>query len=293
MSETGDQVVTRVAAWAEARPDIAALVQIGSRVQPGGAADSWSDYDFQLITRRPAAYADPAVLTPIGDVWLASAQPVFGGATKLTVILADAVEMDFVVLPHWQLRVALGALRFPAAESLWPPPLRHGVRDLRIVACPGWRVIKGGPAWEARYRRLGTAVPWPPLDEPRFHALCAEFWAALVWVTKKIERGELRAAQREIHRVLLEKTWLLLENETRARGATARPEARRAETWLDPRRLAQTAIGTAPDAAGLRRSTAAIAELFADLARHQAGAHGWAHREPSALLDWFRARSRP
>ena len=48
-----------IAAWAENRPDIAALVQIGSRVQPAGA-DQWSDFDYQLITTRPAAYRDPA-----------------------------------------------------------------------------------------------------------------------------------------------------------------------------------------------------------------------------------------
>jgi hypothetical protein len=111
-----------------------------------------------------------------------------------------------------------------------------------------------------------------------------------VWVTKKIQRGEVRTAQREFHRILMEKTWLLMEEEARSLGAAARPKARRAEQWLEPRRLAQTALGTSTDAAVLRRATLDVAEAFADVARSLAAARGWSWQEPAALRDWVRAQ---
>ena len=292
MSAVPNDVVSRIAAWAEARPDITALVQIGSRVQAGAGADAWSDFDFHLITRRPDAYRDPSVLRELGDCWMASAQPVFGGATKATVILAGAVEADFVVLANWELRAAFAALRFPGLAALWPPLLRAGVRDLKIVACPGWRVVKGGPAWERRYARLGPDTPWPPLNQTQFREICAAYWTTLVWVTKKIERGELRAAQREFHRTLLEKTWLLLEQEARDARARARPEARHAEQWLPPARVGQTAITTGPDPAVLRRAVAQLTGLSEEVAKGVAAARGWEPPDGSAIKAWMLAQHR-
>lgn len=283
-------VLSRIVTWADARPDIVALVQIGSRVQSSGVADTWSDYDFQLLTRSPAAYRDPAVLRDIGPSWLASAQPAFGNATKLTVILDDAAEADFIVLPAWQLRIVFALLRFPRFARFWPPPLRHGVRDLRIVACPGWQVLKGGATWEARYARLGRDVPWPRLTERELRAHASAFWAASVWVAKKLGRGEVRAAQREFHRVLTEKLWLVLEDETRDRTPGVRPEARHAERWLPAERLAETAFTTAPESAAMWRALSAIAENFAAASHRLAAARGWKLDDHTALHKWLAAQ---
>lgn len=290
MSADTDQIVAQIAAWAAARADIRALVQIGSRVQPGSRADEWSDYDFHLITSRPGAYRDPNSLREIGQCWMLAAQDAFGGVRKLTAILPGAAEVDFVVLPVWEVRLAFGALRFPGTASLWPGLLRQGIRDLQIIVCPGWRVIKGGAAWEQRYRRLGTETPWPALDEARFQALCGAFWAGAVWVAKKILRGELRAAQRELHRTLVEHTWLLLEYETRGTGGRARPEARHAERWLAAPRLAATVFASAADETALKRALADVTALFEDTAAQLAAARGWTVPDHAALKAWLLAR---
>jgi len=292
MADAPSDASARIAAWAGSRADIAALVQIGSRVQDGGArADRWSDYDYQLVTRTPAAYADPAALAGLGDVWLSSLQPVFGGVSKLTVILAGGAEADFVILPCGPIRVAFGALRFPALAGLWPAPLRAGLRDLRIVAAPGWRIIKGGPAWERRYARLGAAAPWPRLDAAGLAALWAAYWAGAVWMTKKIARGELRAAHREFHRTLLEQAWRLLEEEGRARGAAVRPEARRAESWATADQLARTDLTTAPDAARLHAAAETLHDLVTATAAALAAARGWPAPDAAAVRAWVRAQA--
>jgi len=285
-----DSVMARISAWAESRPDITALVQIGSRVQAGGTVDQWSDYDFQLITRRPALYRDPAALHGLGETWVVSSQRVFGGADKLTLILPGAAEADFVILSALELRIAFAALRAPGLAALWPPPLKFGVRDLRIVACPGWRVIKGGAAWERRYARLGAAVPWPRLSEREFQEVCAAFWAAAVWTAKKIARGELRAAQRHFHVSLTETLWRLLEEEARDQARPARPEARRAETWLPPERVAGTGFPTAAEPAALRRALAASAAAFAEVANALARSRGWAMPDHAAVREWLRGQ---
>ena len=56
-----------VSAWARSRPDIQALVQIGSRVQEGSAVDAWSDYDYHLVTSRPGDYRDGRFTAELGD----------------------------------------------------------------------------------------------------------------------------------------------------------------------------------------------------------------------------------
>lgn len=287
-----DPILQRIKEWADQRPDIVALVQIGSRVQAGAQPDEWSDYDFQLVTRRPADYRDTGAIAGLGPLWAAAAQPTFGGVTKVTAILPGAAEADFAVISHAEVRIAFAALRWPALEHFWPSPLRAGVRDLRIVACPGWRIIKGGPAWEQRYARLGTAVPWPPLDEARFRAICSAYWTGLVWVTKKTLRGELRAAQREFHRHLAEQVWLLLEHEARTQSdAAVRPEARRAERWLAASRVAGTALATATDATALKTALRQLHTLFEETSSTLARARGWPQPVAPALREWFLQQS--
>jgi hypothetical protein len=287
MAPEAQDAPARVARWAAGRADIAALVQIGSRVQEGGAAaDAWSDHDFHLVTRAPAAYSGAAAVAGLGEAWAVSSQPVFGGVRKLTVVLADAVEVDLAVLPLGPVRIAFAALRFPRLARLWPAPLRAGIRDLRIVAAPGWRVVQGGAAWERRYARLGAAPPWPQLTADDLAAQVAAFDAGLVWVVKKLRRGEGRAAQREFHRTLLERTWVLIEHEARARGAAARPEARRAESWLPPALRDATAFPTSPDPAVLGAAVLRVLTVFDETAaRLGASAAGAA-----PLRAWVRAQ---
>lgn len=282
-----DPVMSRIAAWAGSRADISALVQIGSRVQPGATPDRWSDYDFQLISTRPALYRDPAALRGLGETWVVSSQRVFGGADKLTLVFPGGVEADFVILRAIELRIAFAALRAPGLAALWPPPLKLGVRDLKIVACPGWRVVKGGAAWERRYARLGATPPWPRLDERAFREICAAFWAAAVWTGKKLARGELRAAQRHFHLTLVEQLWRLLEEEARDQGRSARPEARRAESWLAPERLPLTGFATAAERAGLSRALVEAVSAFDAVAGALAQVRGWPCPDHSAARAWL------
>lgn len=285
MSSPEDGWAGALSAWARARGDIRALVQIGSRVQEGAAVDPWSDYDYQLITTRPSRYRDGSFCGELGPCWARGAQVAFGNSVKVTAVYEGALEADFVVLRHLEVLVAVTALRWPGTRRWWPPALRRGVSDLRIVAAPGWRVIKGGAPWERRYSRIAPLRS--PLGEAEFRALCGEFWTQLVWAAKKAARGEFRASQRAIHAHLIESSLRILQEGALLEGRRAYPLGRRAEQWLTQKQLEATAFPTSPDRASLMAALGRIADVFSGSSSAVAARNGWAPGDHAQIRAWL------
>jgi hypothetical protein len=287
---TAAEFEARLVAWARAQPGLEALVQIGSRVQPGAAVDIWSDWDYQMIVRDPSAYLNrdwPAQILPC---WSAHLEPTGRGVVKLSAVFAGGWEADFVLLPVWQMKLACWAMRHPGAQAWFPAALHRGVRNLRLMAGPGHRVVLGGTAWERRYDALRAA--WPPVEFSAgdFEHHVGAFWRHAVWVAKKILRGELRAALRWQHVELRGHLLALLEEEARLAGRAPRPEARQAEGWLDENRRRQTALTTAgPDRAPLAAALLAELALFEEVSTSVARSRGFAPPDRHALAAWLRA----
>ena len=286
---TAAEIEARIVAWARTLPDLEALVQIGSRVQPGAVVDAWSDWDYQLIVRQPTRYHNrdwPAQIVPC---WSAHYERTERAVTKLSAVFVGGWEVDFVLLSAWQMKLAFWAMRHPGAQGWFPPALRRGVSNLQLVAGPGHRVVLGGPDWERRYAAL--AVPWSRSDftAENFQHHAAAFWRHAVWVAKKILRGELRAALRWSQVELREHSYALLAEEARLAGRTPRPEARKAEQWLDERRLQQTAIVTSIEQAQLARALLAELDLFVEVSASVAARRGWVVPDYRAVEAWLRA----
>jgi len=276
-----------VSAWARSRPDIQALVQIGSRVQEGSTADAWSDYDYHLVTSRPEDYRDGRFTGEIGDCWVSGVQVAFGNAVKVTAVYEGAMEADFVVLGSLDVRIVTAAMRWPRTKVIWPGLLRRGVESFRIVAGPGWKVIKGGAPWEKRYRRVTPLRA--ELTEAQFKDLCGEFWTQLVWAAKKAARGELRASQRALHVHLLENAFRILQEEALLERRKAYPLSRRAESWLTAEQLSGTAIRSSPDKAELLEALRSISDVFTAASRSVASRRGWSPPEPERVRTWLAA----
>jgi hypothetical protein len=285
MSGPDDGWDAAVSAWALARADIRALVQIGSRVQRGAAPDRWSDYDYHLVTSRPERYRDGSFTRELGAVWACGSQVAFGDAVKVTAVYAGALEADFVVLSHWEVRVAAAALAWPATAPLWPAPLRRGVANLRIVAAPGWKVIKGGRAWERRYARISPLRM--PMAREEFDRLCGEFWTQLVWAAKKAERGEFRAAQRALHLHLVENSLRMLQEEALLEGRAALPLGRRAEGWLTAEQAEATDFATAPERDALLSALGRIMGVFEKSSGAVAARNGWEAPRHAEVRAWL------
>lgn len=275
--------------WAHARSDIKALVQIGSRVQLTGLVDAWSDFDYQLITSRPARYLDGAFAQKICSCWAVGANRAFGNVTKISAVYDNSLEVDFVILKHWEVRIAITALRLARTERWWPPTLRKGTEDLRRVAGLGWKVLKGGRAWEERYGRIKPFRA--PFGRDTFEKLCGEFWSQMVWARKKAERGEYFAAQRAFHEVLFENTLRLLEEEVVLEGRPAKPLGRRAEEWLSPPRLKAARISVSPDRDSLLTALDRVASLFGDVSESIAGRKGWELHTFMEIRTWMEAQA--
>jgi hypothetical protein len=285
MSRLEDGWDASVSAWANARDDVRALVQFGSRVRNDGTADRWSDYDYHIITSNPRKYGDGSFASELGACWASATRVSFGNVVRVTAIYEGALEADFIVLSHVEMVVVALALRWPSTARFWPRALAGGVSSLKIAAAPGWKVIKGGSLWEKRYARI--TPPHGSMTEAEFGRACGEFWVELVWAAKKVARGEYRAAQRAVHEHLIENGLRVFREEALMHGRAAYPVGRRAESWLTPDQLAATLDGTRPDRAALMSALSQISGEFAASSIRVASQRNWRIRDFSEVRAWL------
>lgn len=285
---TAAEFEARIVSWARARRDVAALVLIGSRAQAGAEVDEWSDWDFHVITRDPRKFLPPVWLPAIAPCWCAHVDRTERGVEKLSVVFAEGREADFVLLQSWKMKLVCWAMRHPRLARAYPEPLLAGVRNLRLIAGPGHRVLLGGRDWEDRYAALQVPWPEPGFSEERFQRCQSAFWRHAVWIFKKTARGELRAAARWHARELADALYLVLAEEARLAGRVPRPEARKAEQWLDPERLRQTATFAGGDARSQAAALLGAIDVFRAAVDTVAAARGFPAPPYAEVEQWLR-----
>lgn len=270
-----DEVVAR---WAATQPAIQAMVLIGSHVRPDGAAnaaDEVSDWDFQVITSDPAAFARREVLAGLmPDVLptVYSQRPTFGGVQRVTA-LYPGLEVDFVVLAAGKLRLAKLAAALGAHRR--PGPLRDGLGGLAVVIRPGYRFLKGESAWSGFYQRVLREVPDPRLEDGAILALAEGFVCDVVWSERKLRRGEYLAVQRMLHQSLAETNFRLLHERRLRRGEFSHPEARRIERVADARQLAAVTVSAKPEREALADAIDQAKATLIDLMRELVPSWRW------------------
>ena len=101
------QLENRVIAWAESRPDIRAILVVGSRARRDFPADEWSDLDLMVIaTDLKKVLASDDWLDDIGETWLNLPLEPGGGHPERIVRFDGLCNVDFVfhrdgVVPFW------------------------------------------------------------------------------------------------------------------------------------------------------------------------------------------------
>ena len=78
---TAQEFEARVVDWVRRQPDVVALVQLGSRDQPGLEVDGWSDWDYHLIVHDPIRYRNLELLEAIAPCWSAHVEQTARGVT--------------------------------------------------------------------------------------------------------------------------------------------------------------------------------------------------------------------
>lgn len=286
---TAAEFEARIVAWAHGRRDVAALVLAGSRARPGMAADQYADWDFHLISPIPRRFEATDWLHEIAPCWGAHGGITPRGVFKVSAVFAGAWEADFVPLATWQMRLVYAAMRRPGWAGLMPGRLRRGIVETQsFLLGSGYRILKGGPEWERRLESLRHRWTVPALAPERFEAHVAAFWPLAVWLAKRIGRAETRAANLWHGKLLLEQVYPLLAEEARLAGRAARPEARKAERWLDDERLRQTAIAPGWLPAEQARALLATVDVFAAAARSVAAARGFSPDPHAEIERWLR-----
>ena len=285
---TAQEFENRIIAWAQQQSGLEALIQIGSRVQPGAAVDAWSDWDYHFIVRDPARYRNTDWPAEIAPCWCSHYEKIEDGVTKLGVTFESGLEADFVLLAPWQMKLVYWAMAYPGLSHLYPRALRSGIYNTQRVLRPGYKVVHGGLPWEKRLTALNA--PWPKriLTVEEFWRTRSAFWRHAVWLLKKISRGELRAAARWYTLEMFDHVYVLLAEEARLAGRQTRTEARSAEQWLDAARLRQTEITTAPNQKIMAVALEAAIDLFQEVSANVAAQRGFTLKDYSAVETWLR-----
>lgn len=259
----------RLAEWAARSAAVKAVVLIGSRARAGDdplwQPDATSDWDFHVITSRPAMFTSSAWTIAAGlDAPLAyvDRMGILGSARKVSAVF-PTMEMDLVVLPSWRLQLAQVAMSLGLHRQ--SAELRRALGDLAIVIRPGWRFLHGAKDWEPFYQKVVAEVSDQRLSDPEAVRLANGLVCDYVWLQRKVARGEWVAAQRMLHRALVE-TNLRLAHELRLRrDQRSFPEGRRLERVVTAPELTGLCVGAPMEPAALRAAAGHCATTCREL----------------------------
>lgn len=243
--------------WARGEPSVDGLILIGSRARAPEdtvwRADRQSDWDFQIIAKRPDLFFRREWADSLGPglrVYTVR-RAAIGGVPKVSALF-DGAEADFIVLPF----DLLDEMRQKVAggEHHSSPGVVRTLQDLAVVIRPGWRFLKGRAEWEPFYETVVRDVPDPRLSDAQVIDLADVFVCDFVWACRKAERGEWVAAQRMLHRSLAETNLQLLHELRLRRNERTFPEGRRAEMILPGGELQLLQVEAKLEAASLEHA---------------------------------------
>ena len=185
------------------------------------------------------------------------------GGLKISASFAEA-QADLMVLPAGPLRRLswLSAAGCHRREG-WT---RRSLQGLIHYVRPSWRFLKEA-GWVTRLYRRAAELPDPRLSDAAVRQLAAEFWCEHQWIQRKLDRGELRAAQRSLHLELAEVNFRLNHELRLRRGACSFEKGRRLEQLCAGEELAALTVSAPCEESALRAATAHAAAACRQLSR--------------------------
>ena len=195
-----DDLLRRLVAFAEGDENIRAVLLEGSRANPDGAIDEWSDYDVAFVTRSNEPY--------LRAEWFAGFFSQFGEVALAQTPDDPALFND-----------AHNPLEHYAYLAQYADGLRLDltfetvayVRGVTLDSATAVLVDKDGQFTHVDPSNRDYWVKLP--DGGAFHGCCNEFWWTAPYVTKAVARGQAIAALELL-------------------GKAVRPQFARMLTWL-------------------------------------------------------------
>lgn len=277
-----EQIIARVVDWAQEEPRILAAMVVGSRARTDHPADAWSDLDVVIFATDPdELLGEDDWIHRMGTPVITFLEPTAVGMWKeRRALFEGALDVDFSIIPAAFLAEAL------ADTSL--------VQETASVLTRGVRVLADKEGELGRLLAAVAGLPRPgatPPDQARLDQLVNDFWFHVVWIAKKLRRGELAVAHECLdghqRRLLL----TLVRWHAELRGPIWHG-TRYLEEWVD--RTTRDALAATWARHGHDddvRATRAMMDLVSRLAAEVAAAHRLTvppHAEPAAR-GWFDA----
>ncbi len=257
--------------WTQCEPAVDAAILFGSQVRQTGsavAADGWSDVDLHIVTRAASKLEgmDWSQVLPGQNLCLQVARPATSGVRKVTLFFEDG-EADLVLVPTAKLRLAKFAMSVGLHRRVGI--VAAALNNLATIMGGGYRFLKGERAWGRFFARIVGEMPGFRLDDTQVQQLANTALCDALWVLQKLERGELVAAQRILHRSVMETNVVLLHELRTRRSEPTFQQARRVERLVTPGQLATQQVSARLVATELRAATwqalAGLKTLMAEL----------------------------
>lgn len=255
-----ETVLTQLIDWANAQPDIRAMLLTSTRALPGASTDRYSDYDVILITTDVAArHADRSWQRAFGQVVIAYQDPLEqdpeSGAqmTGAIVYYPGTLKIDFTL---WSIDNA----RWLSSQDHLPIELDAGYQLLldKDNLCAEWPKATG-----VGYQRQLT-------DAATYQRLINDFFIGVPYVITALIRGEMLPARwvldydmRYEYLLPMLEWYALLNHDAPSIGAHGKGLQRYlpASKW---QQLERTWVGADPEAT--REALHVMIELFRDAA---------------------------
>ncbi len=224
--------------WLRGQSQILAAVLFGSFSRPGttiGSSDRWSDVDFHLIVKSPVELEalDRQIEFPNLNLCLAVARPASSGLRKLTLVFSEG-EADMVLVPAIKMQLLRCLFRLGLQRRV--NHISPSIDSFSTILSGGYHFIKGEREWGSVYKTVAR-MPGVRVNNKEASRLAEQFLCDLLWVFQKIDRGELIAAQRMVHRALVETNVVLLHEFRVRNGKVTFQQARRVEQFVDSTEL--------------------------------------------------------
>lgn len=218
---TYTELITRFTSWAKAQDTIMAAIIIGSRARTEVPADEWSDLDIILLTDTPEQFIES------GD-WLENIHSYSISFLEKT-SLGDGIERRVMFDPHLDVDFVILTPEYFAGMLQ--------VKEVQQVFQKGYKVL-----FDKTDVINGIKVPEdssPAYSLPtqdQFDNLVQDFWYHIVWVSKKMLRGEIWVAKECLDSNLKQLLRRMAEwHAVTVLGNSPWHNGRFIENWADPR----------------------------------------------------------
>lgn len=255
VSSDSGALLLALSRWMENCAAVHSAVLFGSHARSPCAvasADEWSDIDFHLIVDDNvdiAAIDWDRELPGFGFI-VAVPRTATGGVRKVTLVFILG-EADLIIVPRRKMQLAQWGMRM-RLHNRWPM-LADALNAMATIMSGGYRFVKGEQAWAGFYRTVVTQMPGVRISDLEAIRLAHVFLCDLLWTKQKLRRGELIAAQRMLHRSLVETNVVLLHELRLRLGLPTFQQARRLEQLAGVHELEYVRFSAALDAVELAR----------------------------------------